>query len=256
MPRLLSHPSISYPTHRYYTPYHYITCHASYPTPQYRTLPIATTYHITISLATPLIPPLNIVPYPSLLYTISLATPLIPPINIVPYPSLLHTTSLQGRAGVAIVTAWLLSVVFSLLPAGVIVGSAGDGELDRCADHAVVLGVRSLEICSYTLAGLIVVIVGLYGRIYREVGGRAGFSYRCSMGIYRRGRRAWLVGLSWAPRRGGYTVGFTAMPLGIVYGVRYLTDYGKVYDEIGYACRVIYVHVGSYGVRARSTRWF
>lgn len=82
---------------------------------------------------------------------------------------------IQGRAAIVIVTAWILSVVFSLLPAVLIMGSAGDGELNQCAEHAVVLGVKSLEICSYTLAGLIVVIVALYGRIYREVSGGLGF---------------------------------------------------------------------------------
>ncbi|KAK2190036.1 hypothetical protein NP493_91g02017 [Ridgeia piscesae] len=91
------------------------------------------------------------------------------------WPLLAATSSTKGRAAACIGAAWVLSVVCALLPAVFILAAAGGG-FERCAGHATAVGVKSLEICSYALACLIVVIVALYGRIYREV-----LSYRRRM---------------------------------------------------------------------------
>ena len=84
------------------------------------------------------------------------------------WPLLAATSATKGRAAVCIGAAWLLSIFCALLPAVFILSAAGGGFV-HCAGHAVAVGVNSLEICSYALACLIVVIVALYGRIYREV---------------------------------------------------------------------------------------
>ena len=83
------------------------------------------------------------------------------------YP-IFSTTSVTRRRACAVVgCAWVVSVVGACVPglAMLLLHRTAAG----CASSAVSLGVRSLEVCAYLLAGLIVVIVVLYGSIYREV---------------------------------------------------------------------------------------
>jgi hypothetical protein len=72
----------------------------------------------------------------------------------------------RGKACVFIAMSWLFSAFCAMIPAFFMLFLA---RFESCASYAASLGQKSLEVCTYALAGLIIVIVGLYGRIYHEV---------------------------------------------------------------------------------------
>ncbi|KAK2159714.1 hypothetical protein LSH36_147g00004 [Paralvinella palmiformis] len=81
-------------------------------------------------------------------------------------PLLSTTRVTRGKACVFVAVAWLLSAFCAMIPAFFMLFLA---RYENCASYAAALGQKSLEVCTYALAGLIIVIVGLYGRIYHEV---------------------------------------------------------------------------------------
>lgn len=72
----------------------------------------------------------------------------------------------RGTACCCIVGCWVLSIALSTIPAFLMLAI---NSFKECAPLAESIGVKAVEICSYVLSGLIILIVALYGRIYREV---------------------------------------------------------------------------------------
>jgi hypothetical protein len=75
-----------------------------------------------------------------------------------------HVT--KGKMRVCILCAWLLSVVLATSPAFLVLAMT---RMQHCKLYATDMAVHSLEICAYGLAGLIVIIVALYARVYRKI---------------------------------------------------------------------------------------
>ena len=81
-------------------------------------------------------------------------------------PLLSATKVTRGRAVFMVLNIWILAVAAALLPAILVLFLT---RFDHCATYAVDMATKSVEICTCVLAALIVVIVALYARIYREV---------------------------------------------------------------------------------------
>ena len=65
-----------------------------------------------------------------------------------------------------IMCAWVLSISLSISPAFIMLAMS---RTQNCTYFATDMAVKSLEICAYGLAGLIVIIVCLYARIYSKI---------------------------------------------------------------------------------------
>lgn len=82
------------------------------------------------------------------------------------HPLFSQTTVTHGSICVFIAGAWMLSAAAASVPTVLMLFKT---HFEDCAVFAGDMAEKSLEVCAYALAGLIVVIVLLYGRIYREV---------------------------------------------------------------------------------------
>ena len=76
------------------------------------------------------------------------------------------TNITKGKIYLCIACAWLLSVVLATCPAFLMLMMT---QQKHCTLYATEMAVHSLEICAYGLAGLIVIIVALYARVYRKI---------------------------------------------------------------------------------------
>ena len=76
------------------------------------------------------------------------------------------TNVTKGKMRLCIVCAWTLSILLSTSPAFLMLAMT---RTQHCMHYATDMGVASLEICAYGLAGLIVIIVALYARVYRKI---------------------------------------------------------------------------------------
>ena len=80
---------------------------------------------------------------------------------------LFSTTKITKRkACFCILVIWIVSIICALIPASMMLIKT---RLEHCAFYVGSMGQASLEICTYALAALILVIVILYVRIYSEV---------------------------------------------------------------------------------------
>ena len=76
------------------------------------------------------------------------------------------TTVTKGKACLVILTFWILAFTAAMTPVLLVLVRT---HFHNCAMDVQVFGVHSLEICAYGLATLILIIVCLYGLIYREI---------------------------------------------------------------------------------------
>ena len=81
-----------------------------------------------------------------------------------PLWSATHVT--KGKIRICIVCAWVLALVLATSPVFLMLAMA---RTQHCNLYVTDIGVASLEICAYGLAGLIVIIVALYARVYRKI---------------------------------------------------------------------------------------
>ncbi|ELU00905.1 hypothetical protein CAPTEDRAFT_194097 [Capitella teleta] len=72
----------------------------------------------------------------------------------------------RGTACCCIVACWILTVVLAVVPAFLMLALSS---FEHCAHYAQQIAVKAVEVCTYVLTGLIILIIALYGRIYREV---------------------------------------------------------------------------------------
>ena len=82
-------------------------------------------------------------------------------------PIFTATKMTKSKVRGAIASAWFISIFMASIPA--IVMLFMNHRDSSCAQYAVRMGQRSLEICAYAMAGLIIIIIALYGRLYRVV---------------------------------------------------------------------------------------
>ena len=81
-------------------------------------------------------------------------------------PLISTTTITRGKACCCILVIWLVSVTCAMMPGfSLLIRS----QYSHCRGYVSSMGETSLEVCTYVMAGLILVIVVLYGRIYREI---------------------------------------------------------------------------------------
>lgn len=83
------------------------------------------------------------------------------------HPLFSQTQITHGSACICIAGVWLLSAAAASVPTFLMLFKT---HFEDCPGFASDMAVKSLEVCAYVLAGLIVIIVIFYGRIYREVG--------------------------------------------------------------------------------------
>ena len=69
----------------------------------------------------------------------------------------------KHKAGIVIAMIWLFSSTLGMIPAVIVISQA------KCFMWTGVVGMKALELCSYGLAILVIIIVALYGRIYKEI---------------------------------------------------------------------------------------
>ena len=81
-------------------------------------------------------------------------------------PLFATTTVTKRKACIVIMIIWILASTAALMPGILMLVRT---RYTHCAMYVGVLGVRSLEICAYGLATLILIIIVLYALIYREV---------------------------------------------------------------------------------------
>ena len=72
----------------------------------------------------------------------------------------------KRKACICIICVWSISIFLAITPAFLMLAMT---RIQHCAMFATDMGVRSLEICAYALAGLIIIIVALYARVYRKI---------------------------------------------------------------------------------------
>ena len=81
-------------------------------------------------------------------------------------PLVSTTTITRGKACCCIITIWLISATCAMIPGfSLLIRS----RFSHCKYYAASMGETSLEMCTYAMAALIIIIVILYGRIYREI---------------------------------------------------------------------------------------
>ena len=83
-----------------------------------------------------------------------------------PFISAAHIT--KGKVFVVICVSWVLAAFFAVLP-GILVVVMSSLNTLHCRQYAASFSVRAIEICSYALACMIVIIVCLYIKIYRII---------------------------------------------------------------------------------------
>ena len=69
----------------------------------------------------------------------------------------------KGKILLCIMLAWTVSLTLSLVPGFALLFMA---RFEDCNRYANSMAVKSIEICSYALVGMIIIIVALYARIY------------------------------------------------------------------------------------------
>ena len=72
----------------------------------------------------------------------------------------------KGKIRICIICAWVLSTILSISPAFLMLAMT---RTQHCTHYATDMAVHSLEICAYSLAGLIFIIVALYVRVYSKI---------------------------------------------------------------------------------------
>ena len=79
------------------------------------------------------------------------------------HPLRATTSVTKHKATIVIAMIWVFSLTLAMIPALLVISQPD------CYMWTGVVGVKALEICSYGLAILVIIIVSLYGRIYREI---------------------------------------------------------------------------------------
>ena len=79
------------------------------------------------------------------------------------HPLKATTNVTKHKAYIVIGMIWLFSATLAMIPALIVIA------LPECNMWVHVVGVKALEVCTYGLGVLIIIIVALYGRIYREI---------------------------------------------------------------------------------------
>jgi hypothetical protein len=82
------------------------------------------------------------------------------------HPLFATTRISRGTALLGVCVNWVLTVVIATIPALLMLALSS---FEDCAQYASKIGVRAVEVCTYALTCLILLIVALYARIYREV---------------------------------------------------------------------------------------
>lgn len=82
------------------------------------------------------------------------------------HPLFSQTQITHGSACLCIAGVWVLSAAAASVPTFLMLFKT---HFEDCSGFASDMAVKSLEVCAYVLAGLIIIIVIFYGRIYREV---------------------------------------------------------------------------------------
>ena len=72
----------------------------------------------------------------------------------------------KKRISICICLAWSISLTLALVPAITMMIKT---KFDQCAEYTKHVGQKAIEVCSYFLAILVIFIICLYARIYREV---------------------------------------------------------------------------------------
>lgn len=81
-------------------------------------------------------------------------------------PIFTATKMTKSKVRLGIGVAWVISLTVASIPALAMLFTNRNGD---CAQNVAEMGQKSLEICAYAMAGLIIIIIALYGRIYRVV---------------------------------------------------------------------------------------
>lgn len=79
------------------------------------------------------------------------------------------TTITKRKALCCIMFVWILSITCAMVPALLMLVGTQISMFEHCAHYAATMSVKSLEVCTYIMATLIIIIIALYARIYREI---------------------------------------------------------------------------------------
>ena len=173
------------------------------------------------------------------------------------HPLKATTTVTKHKAYVVIGMIWVFSFTLAMIPALIVIA------MPECSMWVHIIGVKSLEVCTYGLGVLIIVIVALYGRIYREI-----VNYRKRMPQLGRNNThrseqehhfkafittlllTGLLILFWLPYTMFHVVGanvdYEDIPLWVIYSKMYIIDFSPMLNYL--SDPIIY------GIRMREIR--